>query len=199
MPGIMQLRKGFFAGAQADAEKGIGAMSPGTSTSGGMRGDGDGNNQPKGAGAFGNINRRPGESTVVEPREVIDIPSRTVAEAIYSDRIRDFVGTPRTGPSFTSDPGGRFGILDNTLLGSGLNYLMDQYNIQKQKNLFANTMDPGIPKDRIADLINRGGNDNQGIASLPYMYPTIQVQEEIIEEPEEISFYDILRQNLGLV
>ena len=46
---------------------------------------------------------------------------------------------------------------------------------------------------------NYGGNDNQGIASLPYMYPTIQPQEEIVEEPEEISFYDILRQNLGLV
>jgi hypothetical protein len=70
---------------------------------------------------------------------------------------------------------------------------------KKQKDLFANTMDPGIPKDRIADFYNYGGNDNQGIASLPYMYPTIQPQEEVVEEPEEISFYDILRQNLGLV
>ena len=90
-------------------------------------------------------------------------------------------------------------FLSNTLIGRGIGYLKDQYDKQKQKDLFANTMDPGIPKDRIADFINRGGNDNQGIASLPYMYPIIQPQKEIVEEPEEISFYDILRQNLGLV
>ena len=45
-----------------------------------------------------------------------------------------------------------------------------------------------------------GGGD-QGIQSLQYLYPTMSTtSESVVEEPvQEISFYDRLRQNLGLI
>ena len=42
-------------------------------------------------------------------------------------------------------------------------------------------------------------DENRGINTLQYMLPVAQAQEEIEEEPEEMSFYERLRQNLGLV
>ena len=46
-----------------------------------------------------------------------------------------------------------------------------------------------------------GGGGDQGIQSLQYLYPTMSTTSEpVIEEPvQEISFYDRLRQNLGLI
>ena len=42
-------------------------------------------------------------------------------------------------------------------------------------------------------------DENRGINTLQYMLPVAQTEEEIEEEPEEMSFYERLRQNLGLV
>jgi hypothetical protein len=81
-------------------------------------------------------------------------------------------------------------------------------DILNPRNIF--TYATGVPFNLIDKLNFTGapaytppppGGGNEGIASLPYVNPYIypMAQEEIIEEPEEISFYDILRQNLGLV
>ena len=99
-------------------------------------------------------------------------------------------------------------ILSNTLLGKGIGYLKEQYDKQKAKNLFANTMDPSPPPvDTIASLTaGLGGGEGQGLASIYTGPPAIRPVSTVVEE-EEVdprtaemeAFRAILRRNLGLI
>ena len=57
----------------------------------------------------------------------------------------------------------------------------------------------GKDNPRNPNNITETGGDGGGINTLQYMLPIAQAQEEIEEEPQEMSFYERLRQNLGLV
>ena len=57
----------------------------------------------------------------------------------------------------------------------------------------------GKDNPRNPNNITQTGGNGGGINTLQYMLPVAQAQEEIEEEPEEMSFLERLRQNLGLV
>jgi hypothetical protein len=99
-------------------------------------------------------------------------------------------------------------LLSNTLIGKGIGYLKEQYDKQKAKNLFANTMDPSPPPvDTIASLTaGLGGGEGQGLASIytgpPALRPVSTIVEEEVVDPrtaEMEAFRAILRRNLGLI
>ena len=102
-------------------------------------------------------------------------------------------------------------ILSNTLIGKGIGYLKEQYDKQKAKDLFANTMDPSPPPvDTIASLTaGLGGGEGQGLASIYTGPPALRaiepvspiIEEEVVDPrtAEMEAFRAILRRNLGLI
>ena len=105
--------------------------------------------------------------------------------------------------------GGLKELLSNTLIGKGIGYLKQQYDKQKAKDLFANTMDPSPPPvDTIASLTaGLGGGEGQGLASIYTGPPALRPVSTVVEEEEVVdprtaemeAFREILRRNLGLI
>ena len=119
------------------------------------------------------------------------IPSLANLFSVYSPALSTYEATD---PSL--DQYGMSGedLTDIDRLASAIEKSKTQGITQKEFNdAFFGKDNPRNPNN-----ITETGGDGGGINTLQYMLPVAQTQEEI-EEPEEMSFYERLRQNLGLV
>jgi hypothetical protein len=73
---------------------------------------------------------------------------------------------------------------------SPIGVLSNLINKQRQKNLFANTMDPGVPKDRMINFINeedRGGDGQQIIFPQTMMAQAPSITKQEPEDPQGLE------------
>jgi len=215
----LRVRKGFFTAGQARGDD----ISPGTSTSGGMRDSGNGGNnrEDRRSDQYGQQITTAQIGTLSDPREKQDYFDQSYVgpgpfgigggyrETVLPNTTR-YGNKSRLGSLVASGIGALAGV-------PGLGFLsnlgpFDNRAFYDTKVLDAGKLDTSKYKDfdeymaaRMAGEIDAYGNpinsSGGGISTLPLFTqtPVSTGVETLEEEPQEMSFLERLRQNLGLV